>query len=215
MNQNWLTRLQNYPYRYIFCIGLVISIFFVVISFLKIKFFRDYYPIIMTISGLSLIGLIHFLYTADYLRLLPKTYQGQLVALVVWIIIGMYLTIFVAVYLPIFTNSESCYKRCSSSTCNWLFTKLNGKNSLLDLLKLHGNRKITSQQCAITPWMISHFVGHGFVAFLLPKMWLNILIGGVLWESLESALSTSSWFDIVWNTGGVLSGVLFRKFSGL
>lgn len=215
MNQTWQSRLQNYQYRHILCIGVVISIVFAVISVLNIKFFQDYHPIIMTVSGLSLIVLIHFLYTADYLRLLPKTYRGQLLALFVWIIIGMYLTVFVAAYLPIFTNSESCYKKCTSSSCNWLFTKLNGKNSLMDLLGLHGNRKIPSQQCAITPWMISHFVGHGFVAFLLPKMWLNILIGGVLWESLESTLGTSSWFDLVWNTGGVLSGVLLRKFSKL
>lgn len=215
MNQTWQSWLQNYHYRHILCIGVVISIVFVLISLLNIKFFQDYHFIIMTVSGLTLIILIHFLYTKDYLRLLPKTYRGQLLALFVWIIIGMYLTVFVAAYLPIFTNSESCYMRCSNSSCNQFFQKLNGKNSLMDILGLHGSSKISSHQCAITPWMISHFVGHGFVAFLLPKMWLNILIGGVLWESLESALKTSSWFDIVWNSGGVLSGVLLRKISKL
>lgn len=215
MNQTWQSRFQNYHYRHILCIGVVISVVFALISFLNIKFFQDYHFIIMTVSGLTLIILIHFLYTKDYLRLLPKTYRGQLLALFVWIIIGMYLTVFVAAYLPIFTNSESCYKTCSSLSCDHLFQKLNGKNSLMDILGLHGSSKISSHQCAITPWMISHFVGHGFVAFLLPKMWLNILIGGVLWESLESALKTSSWFDIVWNSGGVLSGVLLRKISKL
>ena len=211
MVQTWKFRLQNYRYRNTLVISFVVVLAFFILSLQDLHFLIENRHVIMIVSGIFLLVLIHFLYQNKYFKILPKTFQEQGIALIVWTLLGFFFIGFATFYIPAFTNKNICFKRCSSKQCDNFFKKITGKNTFLDILDRHSSIKINRKHCLVSYWGLSHLIGYAIVAFFVPKMWLFILIGGFLWEFFESQYQVSSWFDIVWNSIGVLFGTFLKR----
>jgi len=64
-------------------------------------------------------------------------------------------------------------------------------------------------------WSVSHFVTYFIGALLIPDLWWAFFIVGVLWELYEVTIDAHDMLDIVWNSLGILTGVLVRKYVRL
>jgi hypothetical protein len=65
--------------------------------------------------------------------------------------------------------------------------------------------------CAATGWSALHFLAYAGAGFLAPALWPVSLGIGILWEVAETTVACHDWLDILYNTAGLLSGILLRR----
>lgn len=93
---------------------------------------------------------------------------------------------------------------------------MNENQSISTILKSHRGRnyylkdEAVREGCMITAWNMSHFVLYFFAGYIFPNLWMESLLIGLVWEVAEKQINCHCPLDIVFNSLGLSTGVLFR-----
>jgi hypothetical protein len=90
----------------------------------------------------------------------------------------------------------------------WLSRFLN-KNPTLHKIHYHCWQHV-GKVCRFTVWSAAHIVLYAFISFHCPDVRWKAVVVGILWEVAEYYMGHYDFFDIGWNTLGVLIGDILR-----
>ena len=127
------------------------------------------------------------------------------------------LTIFCSLHVDFITDSSNCLIKCPTEICKATLKMTRGNDYYVSTSGIKGNNHLngtpyTTGHCLISMWSVLHFVTYFIGALLIPDLWWAFFIVGVIWELYEFTIDAHDMLGIIWNSLGIISGVLIRKY---
>ena len=99
---------------------------------------------------------------------------------------------------------HTCILNCSenNSFCKYITYDINGKNK----------KSLMKKPCILNIWNIYHILLFLIFTLFFPKYYLFLFVVGILWEIAEHFVGHDNWLDIVWNTIGIVLGIVLKKY---